>query len=243
MFVHAHPDDESLWTGATIADVTARGAYASLVTATWATGTHRHIELLDATAALGMDDDPIMLGYADSHVPESAPGAVSLVDADFDEQVRRLVRLIRKQRPDALVTYDEAGIYGHIDHVHTHRLTVAAAEASADPSDERLGEPWQVSSLFFVTLPQSTVDALSPHLTSEAHLPVNGTPADRIDVTLHLPERLGTKVRAITSHHSELTRSASMQQFASLPREPQRMFLSTEVYQRRDLVPGGVALR
>ncbi|MFT3715120.1 MAG: PIG-L family deacetylase [Gordonia sp. (in: high G+C Gram-positive bacteria)] len=243
MFVHAHPDDESLWTGGTIAEITARGDYASLVTATWAPGTHRHIELLDATAALGMDDEPIMLGYADSHVPDSAPGAPRFVDVPFDEQVQVLTRLIRAQRPEAIVGYDSFGIYGHIDHIHAHRLAVASADAAARPGyGPDLGEPWQVRSQYFVTLPQSTVDALLPHFTSEAHIPVTGTPDAAIDVTLELPARLGTKIRAITSHRSELSRSQSMQQFAALPREPQRLFLSSEAYQRRDLVTGGVEL-
>lgn len=244
LFIHAHPDDESLWTGGTIASVSARGGQASLIVCTWAPGTHRHRELLDATRELGMAEEPIMLGYADSNVPESAPGAARLIDVPFDEQVSLIVGHIRRLRPDVIVSYDAFGIYGHPDHIHANRLACAAADAAALPVYQpELGEPWQTSSLYFVTLPQTTVDALSPHLaSSSSHVPVSGADPADLSLQLHLGPLLGDKIRAITSHRSELKRSASMQQFAAMPPEPQRLFLNCESYLRRDLVPGGYEL-
>ncbi|GAA4749714.1 PIG-L family deacetylase [Gordonia alkaliphila] len=240
LFVHAHPDDESLWTGGTIAELTARGAEVDLIVCTWAEGTHRHRELLDATAALGMARPPIMLGYADSFVPESAPGAPRLIDVNLEEQVRLMVGHIRRLRPEVIITYNAYGIYGHPDHIHAHRLAVLAADAAALPLYEpELGLPWQTSSLYFATIPQSKVTIMRGHLTTSSHIPMTGTPDDRVDLDLDVCDRLGAKLRAIYSHVSEMSRSASMKEFAALPREPQRLFLTCESYRRRDLVPGG----
>ena len=119
MLVHAHPDDESLWTGGTIARHVELGGDVSVVTATWATGTSRHGELRNALTELGVTREPIMLGFADDGVPVSAPGAKRFCDVSFDKQVRILVGHIRRLRPEILLTYDPVGIYGHRDHVHT----------------------------------------------------------------------------------------------------------------------------
>lgn len=240
LFVHAHPDDESLWTGGLIADLSARGAPTTLITCTWAEGTSRHRELLDATAALGMHEPPIMLGYADCFVPESAPGAPRLIDVPFDDAVRQIVEQIRRLRPAVIVTYNAYGIYGHPDHMHAHRLAVIAADVAAIGSyAPELGDPWQTSSLYFATLPKATVETLRPHLLADSKIHIAGTAPDLVSVKLDLQHRLGEKVRAITSHQTELARSGSMQHFMTLPKDMQRLFLGWEAYRRRDLVPGG----
>ncbi|MCF8587754.1 PIG-L family deacetylase [Gordonia liuliyuniae] len=243
VFVHAHPDDESLWTGGAIAAHIARGGDADLVTATWAPGTHRHRELLDAARELGLPRPPITLGYADSMVPESAPDAPSVLEVPFDEQVALLVAQIRLLRPQILVTYDAFGIYGHPDHIHVNRLVCAAADAAPlvhyRPES---GQPWQVKSLYFATIPVTVVNLLRPYLPDERHLPIIGTPDADIDLVLDVQSQLGAKIRAIYSHKTEMKRSASMRNFASVPAEPQRQFLGREAYTRRDLVPGGAEL-
>ncbi len=184
-----------------------------------------------------------MLGYADSFVPESAPGATAFVRAPFDEQVTALVDHIRRLRPHVIVTYDAYGMYGHPDHIHANRLSCAAADAAAlPPYCPELGEPWQVSTMYFITIPETTVNALRPHLTADAHLPIVGTPTAALDLVVDVDDCTGRKVRAILAHRTEMARSASMKQFAGLPRDPQRLFLRTEAYLRRDLVPGGVDL-
>ena len=127
LLVHAHPDDESLWTGGLIARHTDAGGEVDLVMCTWTDGTVRHRELADAVDILGMPRPPIMLGYADDRRPESAPDAQRLCEASFDEQVRALTHHIRAVQPDIVITYDPLGIYGHPDHVHAHRLACAAA--------------------------------------------------------------------------------------------------------------------
>ncbi|MBB4927471.1 LmbE family N-acetylglucosaminyl deacetylase [Kitasatospora kifunensis] len=70
--VFAHPDDESLSAGGVLAQHAAAGARTAVVTATWAADTHRGAELAEALRILGAGE-PRMLGYADAHVPQSAP--------------------------------------------------------------------------------------------------------------------------------------------------------------------------
>ena len=150
LFIHAHPDDESLSNGATIAHYTARGAQVSVVTCTlgeegevigdcWAglavdradqLGGYRIGELTAALNALGVDE-PIYLGGAgrwrDSGMSGTpARGRRRFIDADEREAVGALVAIIRRQRPHVVVTYDPGGGYGHPDHVHTHTITTAA---------------------------------------------------------------------------------------------------------------------
>ncbi|CAM5610665.1 1D-myo-inositol 2-acetamido-2-deoxy-alpha-D-glucopyranoside deacetylase [Streptomyces microflavus] len=71
--VHAHPDDESLFSGGVLAQHAAAGARTAVVTTTWVEGSHRVIELARALEILGAGA-PRLLGYADARVPESAPG-------------------------------------------------------------------------------------------------------------------------------------------------------------------------
>lgn len=103
--VFAHPDDESLTAGGTLARHAAAGARTAVVTATWAADTPRAAELADALDILGAGR-PRMLGYADSRVPRSAPGGPRLCDAPLDEAVGALVARIRDFRPDIVVTHD-----------------------------------------------------------------------------------------------------------------------------------------
>ena len=153
LFVHAHPDDESLSNGATIAHYTARGAEVRVVTCTlgeegevigdrWAglavdradqLGGYRIVELTAALHALGVSE-PSYLGGAGRWRDSGMRGTPArrrqrFIDADEREAVGALVAIIRQQRPHVVVTYDPGGGYGHPDHVHTHTLTAAAVAA------------------------------------------------------------------------------------------------------------------
>jgi N-acetyl-1-D-myo-inositol-2-amino-2-deoxy-alpha-D-glucopyranoside deacetylase len=242
LFVHAHPDDESLWTGGIIARHTARGGDADLIMCTWAEGTTRHAELVDAARALGLPRPPIMLGYADDRVPESAPDAQRFCTVPFDDQVRRVVSHIREFRPDAIVTYDPIGIYGHPDHIHAHRLAAVAADAAASPRLYRSeGDAWQTRSLYFVTIAEWMVEDVQGDLfasTPRDYLP--GTAESAIDLTLDVAEWRDHKAAGISSHRTELKRSRTMQALMSLPPDRRGRLLGTENFLRRDLVPGGV---
>lgn len=241
--VHAHPDDESLWTGGLLARSVDLGFDVDLVTCTWTEGTVRHGELLAAAAALGLARPPIMLGYADHRVPESAPGSPRFCTTRFDYQVRGLVAQIRRLRPDVIVTYDAVGIYGHPDHVHAHRLVTAAAEAAALPLYRRHGAPWQVSSLYFATIPTWMVDDVAADVFADVprrFLP--GTPPEAIDLTLDVTPWNDRKAAAIESHVTEIDRSRTLTALVALEPERRARLLGVESYIRRDLVPGGCPL-
>ncbi|MYR05423.1 GlcNAc-PI de-N-acetylase [Gordonia sp. SID5947] len=244
LFVHAHPDDESLWTGGAIARHTSRGGDADLVVCTWAAGTGRHTELVEAARTLGLPRPPIMLGYADDRVPDSAPDSVRFCSAPLDAQVRTLVEHIRRLRPDAVVTYDAIGVYGHPDHVHAHRLATVAADAAASGGLYRsAGEAWRVRSMYFVTIAQWMVDDVQHDLFADLppkYLP--GTPEDDVDLVLDVSQWRDRKADAIFCHRTELDRSRTMKALMSLPPERRSRLLGTECFLRRDLVPGGVDL-
>jgi len=171
LFVHAHPDDESLSNGATIAHYTARGAQVSVVTCTlgeegevigdrWANlgvdhadqlGGYRIGELTAALRALGVSG-PVYLGGAGRWRDSGMVGTAKrryqrFIDADEREAVGALVAIIREQRPHVVVTYDPNGGYGHPDHVQTHTVT-SAAVAAAGASDYP-GEPWTVPKFYW----------------------------------------------------------------------------------------------
>jgi N-acetyl-1-D-myo-inositol-2-amino-2-deoxy-alpha-D-glucopyranoside deacetylase len=182
LFVHAHPDDESLSNGATIAHYTARGAQVSVVTCTlgeegevigerWAElavdhadqlGGYRIAELTAALRALGVGE-PIYLGGAGRWRDSGMAGTAKrrrqrFIDADEREAVGALVAIIREQRPHVVVTYDPNGGYGHPDHVHTHTVA-AAAVAAAGSTNDCPGEPWTVPKFYWSVLAVSAFEA------------------------------------------------------------------------------------
>ncbi len=175
LFVHAHPDDESLANGATIAHYTARDAQVHVVTCTlgeegevvgdrWAQlavdhadqlGGYRISELSRALHALGVTG-PVYLGGAgrwrDSGMAGTQPRSHRrFVDADESEAVGALVALIRELRPHVVVTYDPDGGYGHPDHIRAHAVTTAAV-AVTGRSDDFPGDPWAVPKFYWTVL-------------------------------------------------------------------------------------------
>ena len=153
MLVHAHPDDESIGTGATMARYAAEGAGVTLVTCTlgelgeiippelaglaWdkenRLGEHRIGELAAACAALGVTDHRYLGGpgrWHDSGMmgTPSNDWAAAFWRADVDEPARALLEIIEQVRPQVLVTYDANGFYGHPDHIQAHRVAWRAFE-------------------------------------------------------------------------------------------------------------------
>ena len=189
LFVHAHPDDESLANGATIAHYTARGAQVRVVTCTlgeegevigdrWAElavdradqlGGYRIGELTAALHALGVEG-PIYLGGAgrwrDSGMADTEPrGQRRFADADETEAVGELVAIIREQRPHVVVTYDPQGGYGHPDHVRTHTVTTAAVAAAG--TADYPGEPWTVPKFYWTVFALSAFAAAAEALDDD----------------------------------------------------------------------------
>jgi N-acetyl-1-D-myo-inositol-2-amino-2-deoxy-alpha-D-glucopyranoside deacetylase len=183
LLVHAHPDDESISCGATMAKYVAEGALVTLVTCTLgeegevvvpelahlaadqddALGPRRIDELAAACEALGVHDHRFLGGpgrWRDSGMMGVASNERPdcFWQADLDEAARELVAIVRAVRPQVVVTYDENGAYGHPDHIQAHRVAVAAFEAAADPARwPEMGEPWAASKLYYTAMPKSVL--------------------------------------------------------------------------------------
>ena len=151
MTVHAHPDDETIGTGGTMAKALAEGKRVVLVTCTRGEmgeivvpdldtpenhrrlGEMRAVELERAMAHLGVTEWE-NLGYHDSDMM-GRPGNLdprSFWQADLDEAARRLVWFIRRYQPDVVTTYNDFGGYGHPDHIRTHDVAVRAFARAGD---------------------------------------------------------------------------------------------------------------
>jgi len=153
LLVHAHPDDESIGTGATMAKYAAEGAAVTLVTCTLGElgeiiqpelahlaagvdgglGQHRIGELAEACAALGVTDHRFLGGagrWHDSGMMGTASNDWdnSFWRADVDEAAGQLLRVVREVRPQVMISYDDNGFYGHPDHIQAHRVAWRAFE-------------------------------------------------------------------------------------------------------------------
>jgi N-acetyl-1-D-myo-inositol-2-amino-2-deoxy-alpha-D-glucopyranoside deacetylase len=183
LFVHAHPDDESINNGATMAKYAAAGTHVALVTCTLGEegevvvdelahlaadkddqlGAHRIGELAAAMDALGVADHRFLGGagrYRDSGMMgEPANERPDCFwQAPVDEAAAYLVQTIRGVRPQVLVTYDENGGYGHPDHIQAHRVAMRAFELAAETGFRRdLGEPWQVAKVYWNAIADSSI--------------------------------------------------------------------------------------
>jgi N-acetyl-1-D-myo-inositol-2-amino-2-deoxy-alpha-D-glucopyranoside deacetylase len=185
LLVHAHPDDESIATGATMAKYADEGALVTLVTCTLgeegevvapelahlaadkdnALGDRRIDELAASMKVLGVTDHRY-LGepgkYRDSGMIDTPTNdnPRSFWRADLDEATRDLVAVVREVKPQVFVTYDENGAYGHPDHIRAHDVAVAAFDKAGDASyAPELGEPWQPSKLYYTAVPKSLMQA------------------------------------------------------------------------------------
>ena len=176
LLVHAHPDDETINNGVTMAKYAASGAQVTLVTCTRGEegevlvtelanlasdkddklGEHREVELKDAMAQLGINDFRFLGApnkkWRDSGMmgtPQNERGNV-FWQADLDEASQELVKIILEIKPQVLITYDEFGGYGHPDHIKAHRVAMRAAELAAE-------QGWQVSKIYWNTIPRSVI--------------------------------------------------------------------------------------
>jgi LmbE family N-acetylglucosaminyl deacetylase len=184
MTVHAHPDDETIGTGGTMAKAVAEGRRVILITCTRGEmgeivvpeldtpdnhrrlGELRAVELERAMGILGVTEwenlgyhDSDMMGRAGNHDPRS------FWMADLDEAARRLVWMIRRYQPDVITTYNEIGGYGHPDHIRTHDVAVRAWPRAGDPA----WYPEQLAPEHGGTGPESDAGGLAPWAPSKLY--------------------------------------------------------------------------
>jgi N-acetyl-1-D-myo-inositol-2-amino-2-deoxy-alpha-D-glucopyranoside deacetylase len=176
LLVHAHPDDETINNGVTMAKYAADGIDVTLVTCTRGEegevlvdsllnlasskddklGEHREVELKDAMYELGIKDFRF-LGSPSKKWRDSGMMGMPQNDrkdvfwqADLDEAANELVKIILEIKPQVLITYDEFGGYGHPDHIKAHQVAMRAAEIASQ-------QGWQVSKIYWNTMPRSVI--------------------------------------------------------------------------------------
>jgi LmbE family N-acetylglucosaminyl deacetylase len=231
---HAHPDDETLYTGGTLARAAAEGHRVVLVTATsggagladssMGTGgrlaRRRLQELQGAAQALGVART-VQLGYADSGMDGAAPvvqgGPPRFCDVPVEQPADRLARILVEENAHVLTGYDAAGGYGHPDHVRVHRVAVEAARAARTPvllqatvDRERLRRAIRAVS-WLPGLPQG----FDPRAVRDLY-------TAREDLTHRVDVRsvIGAKRAALVAHASQATADSGTRTIALLLRLP-----------------------
>ncbi|WP_406258599.1 N-acetyl-1-D-myo-inositol-2-amino-2-deoxy-alpha-D-glucopyranoside deacetylase [Streptomyces nigra] len=254
LLVHAHPDDESINNGATMAKYAAEGAHVTLVTCTLgehgevipaelrhltgtALGEHRLGELTAAMRELGVEDFRQLGGpgrFEDSGMMDTADNddPACLWQADVDEAARALVDVILEVRPQVLVTYDPDGGYGHPDHIQAHRIAMRGAELAAESG-------WRILKIYWNRVPRTAVDEAFARLQADLpSLPFtkSATAADvpgvvedeRITTVIDGTEHTAAKAAAMRAHATQIEVSG---RYFALSNELAQPLLTTEYYQ------------
>src|SRR5260221_10817528 len=179
--IHAHPDDEASKGAGTTAKYAAEGVRNVLVCCTGGEAGDilnpavdspetranlfdvRMAELQASVDALGYASLH-MLGYHDSGMPDTETNARpdNFANAPLDEAVGRLVRVIRAERPQVIITYrEDRSFYPHPDHIRVHEISLPAFDLAGDPEAyPEAGEPWQPLKLYYVSWSIARVKAL-----------------------------------------------------------------------------------
>jgi LmbE family N-acetylglucosaminyl deacetylase len=210
---HAHPDDETLFTGGTLARAAAQGHRTVLVTATLgdrgltgksasALDVVRRAELEAACAALGVSR-LVVLGYGDSGMDSREPaGPGTLCAAPLAEVAVKLEAVLREESADVLTIYDAHGGYGHRDHIRVHDAGLLAARSFPDLR------------VFEATIPREPLVRVVRLLNRCGVKPGGMTAADlagayrsrgELTHTINVAPVLGQKLRALHSHASQTT--------------------------------------
>ena len=248
--VFAHPDDETLGAGSTLAKYAAAGVELYLVTATrgergWqgdpsadpgpqALGEIRTAELLAAAQVLGMRDVQF-LNYLDGNLDQADPA----------EAIGRIVTHIRRIRPQVVMTFGPEGSYGHPDHIAISQFTSAAVVCAADAmyADPQALPAHRVAKLYYMIDSRSEVEALVA-IIGDIRFMVDGVQRGVVAweewaVTTKIDGRAHwqTALRAAACHASQLV---GYPDFASLPEDVQAPLWGLRSYYRAfSMVNGG----
>ncbi|ROP51198.1 N-acetyl-1-D-myo-inositol-2-amino-2-deoxy-alpha-D-glucopyranoside deacetylase [Streptomyces sp. PanSC9] len=254
LLVHAHPDDESINNGATMARYAAEGTHVTLVTCTLgergevippelrhltgpALGAHRRGELAAALHALGVEDGRLLGGagrYGDSGmmgIPDNEdPGC--FWQAGVDEAAGRLAEVILEIRPQVVVTYDDQGGYGHPDHIQAHRVAMRAVDLAAERGH-------RVDRVYWNRVPRSVAEAAFGRLQDELSvLPfdksasVDDVPGvvddERITTTIDGGAHAAAKAAAMRAHATQIEVA---EPYFALSNELAQPLFTTEYYE------------
>ena len=233
LLVHAHPDDETINDGVTMAKYAADGVAVTLVTCTRGEegevlvesllnlasskddklGEHREVELKDAMHELGIKDFRF-LGSPNKKWRDSGMMGTPQNDrkdvfwqADLDEAAGELVKIILETKPQVLITYDEFGGYGHPDHIKANQVAMRAAEIASQ-------QGWQVSKIYWNTMPKSVIqmgidkmkEVGSEFFGAESadDLPF-AKPDELVTSVVKAPEYVPQKLAAMKAHATQIS--------------------------------------
>jgi LmbE family N-acetylglucosaminyl deacetylase len=243
---HAHPDDESISMGGTMARAAAAGHKVVVVTATdGAVGevadgfldegesleARRAVELQEAAALLGIDR-AFQLGYRDSGMMDTTDNLHPdcFWQADVAEAAGKLAAILLEEGADVLTVYDSHGGYGHPDHIQVHRVGHAAAKLAG------------IARLYEVSMNRDRIRAMRDMQpgddTGEADPPDEderieldriGLPESEITAAVDISEFLDTKRAAMAAHGSQIDEDSW---FFQLPPEVFQMAFGTEWFRR-----------
>ncbi|OGO41544.1 MAG: hypothetical protein A2W36_01495 [Chloroflexi bacterium RBG_16_58_14] len=249
--IFAHPDDEAFGTGGSLAAYARAGARVVLACATrgevgeisdpsLATpetlGQVRENELRCAAETMGIAE-VAFLDYRDSGMdgtPENQhPEA--FINAPTEQVVGKLVSILRRVRPQVVVTFEPNGGYGHPDHIAIHHHTVRAFHLAADPTyAPGIGAPWQTQRLFYTALTRSFFKALRDSLQRAGVDPQEleryegrGWPDEQVNVTLDISQTVDEKWEAFNCHRTQFGPQSLMRR---LPEETVKRLISFEHY-------------
>ena len=226
LFVHAHPDDETINNGATMAQMVEDGIAVTLITCTRGEegevlvpelahlassaedklGTHRVIELANAMKELGVKDHRFLGNYRDSGMMDTPQNQHPdcFWRADVDEAARKLALIIDEIRPQVMVTYDENGGYGHPDHIQTHRVAMRAAELAT----------WQIQKIYWNIMPKSVVQRGMDAMKDQGSEFFGAENVDElpfvkddsfVSAVIHAPNQVDKKMAAMKAHATQIS--------------------------------------
>ena len=233
LLVHAHPDDETINNGATMAKYAAEGVQVTLVTCTRGEegevlveslanlassrddklGEHREIELKKAMVHLGVKDFRFLGSpnkkWRDSGMIGTAQNERKDVfwQADLTEAAQELVKIILEIKPQVLITYDEFGGYGHPDHIKANQVAMLAAELASN-------QGWKISKIYWNTMPKSVIQMGIDKMKevgssffgadSVEDLPF-AKPDELVTSVIKAPDYVEQKLEAMKAHETQIS--------------------------------------
>ena len=226
LFVHAHPDDETINNGATMAQMVEDGVSVTLITCTRGEegevlvpelshlashvednlGAHRIIELANAMRELGVTDHRFLGEYRDSGMmgtpPNDRPNC--FWKADVDEAAKKLALIIDEIKPQVMVTYDENGGYGHPDHIQTNRVAMRASEIAN----------WKIEKIYWNIMPKSVVQKGMEAMKAQGSDFFGSDNVDElpfvkddsfVTTKIHAPNQVSKKMAAMKAHATQIS--------------------------------------
>ena len=226
LFVHAHPDDETINNGATMAKMVTEGVEVTLITCTRGEegevlvpelahlassaddklGEHRVIELANAMKELGVTDHRFLGSYRDSGMMGTPQNdhPNCFWNADVEAAATELAKVIDEIKPQVMVTYDENGGYGHPDHIQAHRVAMRAAEISV----------WNIQKIYWNIMPKSVVAKGIEAMKAQGSDFFGSDNVDElpfvkddsfVSALIHAPDQVDKKMAAMKAHATQIT--------------------------------------